>query len=127
MKKLLLVLVLFAVTLSVSAQKKIPIKSYLIGCEGSSNGLTIDSNFVVDFVSIFTTATESKGWRKELGVITYTDTTCTQQVFNDSIPYSFIYYMPKHYRDSTMRKGMKKFIGKRLKQIYGSDNVTVLN
>jgi thiamine kinase-like enzyme len=126
MKKLVLVLVLFSATLTMSAQLKNPIKSYKITTTGYSNGLIIPTDFVIDFVSIYTTVNDNSKWLRELETITYLDTSKTNIIHNDSIPGNFMFKMPKTYRDSTMRKTLKKFIGKRLKNIYGNDNVVVI-
>lgn len=90
---------------SMNAQNALPNK-YIINVPSYTNGIPMPAGFVVEFREFYTYNIDTAGWTMEVGVVTYTDTTYTYTVPNDSIPNRLIFNAEKAYADSTLKENI---------------------
>jgi len=123
MKKLFLILALFAFAFNATAQTT-PIVTYKISTTGYSNGLTIPSPF---YFSVNTLGAEigATGFSLYSYSVNTTDSAGTVKVVNDSISQLKIYPISVAEVDTmTLDQMIESRVKQNLIDVYGSENVS---
>jgi len=124
MKTILTALAVLVLTIGVNAQHQEPLQEYQIDTTGTSNSMTIDAGFRIWIDAIYPYSDiNSTGWIMEVQTYTYTDSTYSNQILNDSIPNRWVFSVDSSYVDSTFTSTMTHTVGSGLATKYGVGNI----